>query len=356
MTDRFLSRAVAGLRVTPRASARHSGGGDADISQLLERYAAVTAIPPAPDLASRILRAVAARPKTSPGRRYLAAIAGGSPRMAMAAFRDVMRVAVGGGRTSRLVRGQALALVLLTVMAASALAAAGAVGVGLVLRQIDLVHPVLMPVVPLPESSASPSSDASWLDPDATRPASNTATVGSSPGLTAAPPASTDLASPDLGRGPGSTPSSTPSGGPSRGPDATSAPAPTSESTPGPTPPPTARPSDPPEPTPTPERHPTPRPTDALATPEPTNTPHPIDTPRPTGTAHPTHHPEQTDGPKPSEGPDTTEVPGTQEPDDSDPPDDGDGGGGGGGGGGGDDGGGDSGGAPWFLSVWWWLG
>jgi hypothetical protein len=332
------------MGLAPRASARFGGDGDAHINQLLKRYAAATAIAPAPELVSRVLRTVAARPKVTLAHRYLAAIATGSPRLALAAFGDVLRIAMGNSRNSRLVRGQALALVLLTVMAGSAFAAAGAVGVGLVLRQIDPSPQALLPVVPSPESIASPSSGASDSDPKATSPALNTATQGSLPEASKAPPASTDPDSTDGGL-PGQTVAPTPFATLSDlivRPDRTETPAPTSGATSGPTPAPTAHPSDAPGPTPTPAPTATPRPThtpdppDATNTPRSTNTPHATDTPRPTRGA------EETDEPEPTEEPDPTDAPKTHEPDQTDPPDDG-------------DGGGDSGGALSFYSGWWWL-
>lgn len=234
---------------------------DPTMDALLE-YLAATALAPAPDLASRIQVRIAQEPDRTPTRRFLLALVHLRLATALGAFRQLVRVAGGGGNFPALLRAQALGLVLVTTLSAVALGVGAAVSVQRVISERR---------GPVP------------TDPAPTVPSR---TTGPTLAPIASAPPTDDLGSP--------TPSP-------------QADAPLTHPTPTPDP---AAQADRPGKTQKPERgssttaHPTPRP-QPTKTPRPTKTtrPQPTKTPRPGRTPHPTERPERTDRPEPTETP-----------------------------------------------------
>ena len=278
----------------PRPSQRASGAtagrqpsGDPVVEQLLA-YVAATDIPPAASLASRIQARVAQEPAQTPSRRFVVALVALSPGRAWAAFRQAAGAAFGRGSFPAAVRVQALALMLVTVLAVGALGAGGAIGLDTLVRRPDQPAPTVPPnVVPatlLPTASPvvtpslvspSPSGNLTGHEPGPTPSASQPPTQG-----TTSTPAPLHTPAPDV------TPRSTHRPGPTPTPRPTHTPLPT------PRPPHTPRPTETPEPTETTE------PTDPPETPRPPHTPRPTarPTPRATRTPRPTDIPYPTQG------------------------------------------------------------
>jgi hypothetical protein len=262
----------------PRASQRAQRGhgdaggpqpsGDPIVDGLLA-YAAATDIAPAPTLATRIHARVGQEPRQTPVRRFVVALLALKLGRAWFAFKQAAGAAIGRGSFPAMVRVQALALMLVAVMAMGALGAGGAMGLD------ALVRPPVHPAPTLPPGLVKPSlvpSTMPLVSPEPASPSPSIDTTIQRPGPTT-----------DTGNvPPGSTPTPTPRDG-------------QHTPRPGHTPAPTPRPIPTPRPTHTPQPGETPKPTH---TPKPTLTPKPTRMPRPTETPEP----EQTDGPEPTDG------------------------------------------------------
>jgi hypothetical protein len=244
---------------TPRGSGQgqvpQRPGSDPAVEALLE-YLATTAVTPPADLTARIHARIAREPDRTPPRRYALALLHLRLGTAAGAFRQLMGVAGGRGTFPGLIRVQALGLVLVTVLAAAALAAGAAVGVTKLVQEQRSTHPTPPTQTILPGPTAKPT-----------------------------PRRSDDLASPapspsdtlHLLVAPDPTPSRTPH--PSR----------------------TPRPQD----LSGADATPHPAKTQKPSHPEPTRTPRPTPrkTPKPARTPRPTERPERTDRPEPTETP-----------------------------------------------------
>jgi hypothetical protein len=190
---------------------------------------------PTPDFASRVMAAVAAEPAPQPVTAFARALAGGRVVGMLAAVRDAWRVSTSAGRPTP-VRAQALALVLLALLAFGSLAGISGAAIGLFdSRRPD---PSSLPTFPaivrpspsslrLPEDSPTPTPPPPTPDtsPDPTPSPKPTATVrptyratprpAATPRRTASPqPTETD----DNGHGGGGdSPSPTDNSGPGGG-------------------------------------------------------------------------------------------------------------------------------------------
>ena len=229
-------------------------GSDPAVEALLE-YLATTAVTPPADLTARIHARIAREPDRTPPRRYALALLHLRLGTAAGAFRQLIGVAGGRGTFPALIRMQALGLVLVTVLAAAALAAGAAVGVTRLVQEQRTTHPTPPTQTILPGPTAKP-------------------TPRRSEGLRSPAPSPSDtlhLLAPDP------TPSRTPH--PSR----------------------TPRPQDVGGADATPHPATTPK----AGHPEPTRTPHPTPrkTPKPARTPRPTERPERTRRPEPTETP-----------------------------------------------------
>lgn len=204
----------------------------------LEWLAATDDVAPSAGFADRVMTAVAAEPTPRPMTAAASAARRGAFLGVLAAFGDLWRVAMTGGRPMA-VRAPAMALVL--VILAGTLGA-GALGVGALSglldgsRETPPPSQVTSPSPAVPSGSPSPSPSPS-------------ASPSPSPSPSASP-----SATPDSSESP--EPSETPSGTD----DATAPPRPSPSATSEPTR--TPRPTETPKPTETPEPGETPRPTD----------------------------------------------------------------------------------------------
>lgn len=335
MTERIESVRAASFR-GPNVGSGGPGDGDTPIAELLQRYAVSTALAPRGDLTARIASAIVAAPEPTPPRRYLWALLAFDLRGATRSFRAMLEALTAPGRARTVVRAQSLALVMATLLATGALAAAGSTGVLELLRRAApepnlpvVPQPSLLNGLPapMPTIGATPSTrlpaDAPGrsVDPAAT---DSSVTETTDPNATDAPPTDGSLGPPSSidPHVPGPTPDA-PQATPGIG---DPSPGPTTRPTAGPTTAPGA--TDPPQPTP----RPTPRPTEVPPTAEPEKT----DPPE-------TQRPKETE-PASTDEPNETDPPRTHEPDQTEAPDNGGDGGGsdatptpGGGSGGGSD-------------------
>ena len=194
----------------------------------LEGLGAAEGIRPTEGFDDRIMAAVATELAPRAVVRPGSSVRGGRPAAFLVAVRDAWGIAGSGGRPIA-VRAQALAFVLLVVVATGSLAAAGAVTVGGLLTSGPIPSPSFEPGPSTAPTSATPAT-----------------------------PTATDTALPTETPGPGET--ATP----------TETPVTTETPRPGET----ANPTETPRPTATPRSTETPRPTE---TPQPTETPDPTD-------------------------------------------------------------------------------
>jgi hypothetical protein len=200
----------------------------------LEALEASDGIRPTEDFADRVMRAVATRPTPSVVTRPASGVRGGLAAALLLAVRDAWSVATTAGRPMAM-RAQALAFVVLVVVAVGSFATVGAITVGGLLTQTSGRPPSFepTPVAPVPTDTALPSPTG--------EPSGSTQPSGPpAPGVTANPGAAGETASPGSSEHPASTPNS-------------------------------------------------------IETPLPTRTPRPTDTPRPTGTLPPTETPDPSD-------------------------------------------------------------
>ena len=242
---RFRPEEVAGSEVGSDVPSTAELAATLGAARELEWLAAVDDVRPSADFADRVMSAVVTEPLPAPVAAAGAALGAGRLGALVAAFRDMWRVAFGGGRPYA-VRAQALAIVLIVIVGAGSVTGLAAVGAWNVLspERSPEVSPAVSPG-PLPSPTESGPAEPTESPP---------------PSESAEPTESAE-------------PSGTPE--PSETPEASS-PAPTSPQA-------TARPTATPTPRPTPEptSSETPEPS---KTPEPTDTPKPSETPKPTGT------------------------------------------------------------------------
>jgi hypothetical protein len=187
---------------------------------------------PTPGFASRVMAAVAAEPVPQPVTAFARALAGGRVVGMLAAVRDAWRVSTSPGRPTP-VRAQALALVLLALLAFGSLA--GIAGAAMGLFDSRRPDPSSLPTFPaivqpspsshrLPEDSPTPTPPPPAPDTSPTPSPKPTATVRptdratprpvATPRRTASPqPTETD----DHGQGGGDSPSPTDNSGPGGG-------------------------------------------------------------------------------------------------------------------------------------------
>ena len=131
---------------------------------------AATDIPPAPTLTARIQARVALEPRQTPVRRFVVALMALKLGRAWFAFGQAAGAAVGRGTFPAMVRVQALALMLVAVMAVGALGAGGAIGLDALVRPPDHPAPTLPPglVQPTAAPSAAPGTPSAAPVPPTT--------------------------------------------------------------------------------------------------------------------------------------------------------------------------------------------
>ena len=158
----------------------------APVPDALLEYLASTAVRPTPDLTARIQARLEREPDRTPPRRYLLALVRLRPTLALGAFRQLVRVANGGGRFPAGIRIQAFGLILATLLAMVAVGIGSVVGVQRLLddrvdherpvptpteRADRSVTPSLEPRVPIDPASPSPTSRPTDRPDGTTRPA-----------------------------------------------------------------------------------------------------------------------------------------------------------------------------------------
>jgi len=280
--------------LTPRSSSQPSGAAPdpalRETELLIGRVAARGAVTPRPDWLRSVHERITQEPVSTPSRRFLRAIIALSPRDAAAAFMASMSAVAGRGRVPAIVRAQALAVVLLTVVSVATLGAGGAIVLERVSRPPVMPTPTspVVPPTPSPNATATPTPDAPGVsDEDPSAPAP------SSPARSA--PADPSGSEPTV-RGPGSEPSDDPVVG--AHPPSTPRPVDVTDDPPG------SRPTSRPHPTPradgTFKPHPTPKP-DKTLRPQKSSRPRP--TPQPQPTAKPDKTPRSERNPKPGRTP-----------------------------------------------------
>ncbi len=124
---------------SPNAPAGPGGGDVREMAELMERYAALTALAPRPEWLRQVHLRIAQEPRPTPTRGFLTAMGRLAPRDAAAAFRGSAAAAFGAGRFPAIVRAQAMALVLLVVLSVTVVGAGGALVVG------SIVEPIVRP-------------------------------------------------------------------------------------------------------------------------------------------------------------------------------------------------------------------
>ena len=126
----------------------------------LESAASATqAIRPTEGFEDRVMAAIALEPAPRVVIRPGSAVRGGRPAAFLLAIRDAWGIATTGGRPWA-IRGQALAFLLLVVVAAGSLTTAAGVGVGALLRTNQSPAPSVQPgptVAPMPTGTPSPT-------------------------------------------------------------------------------------------------------------------------------------------------------------------------------------------------------
>jgi hypothetical protein len=205
----------------------------------LEALAASDGIRPTDGFEDRVMGAIATQPAPRVAVRSGSAVRGGPPAAFLLAVREAWGVALTGGRPMAM-RAQALAFVLLVLVAVGSLAGAGAVTVGGLLSQHESPAPSVAPDQTIsPTPSATPAPTPTMTD----GPTSSTeATETPGPGETGVPGGTSDPGGPGETGRPGETarPTATPKAGqtprPTQTPRATETPRPTDTPDPGDTP------------------------------------------------------------------------------------------------------------------------
>lgn len=209
----------------------HTQPSDAELAEAfvvareLEELSAVDGIRPTEGFEDRVMAAIATEPAPRLVVRPASVVRGGRLAVLLLAIRDAWGVATSGGRPMA-VRAQALAFVLLVVLAAGALTTATAVTVGGFLQRNDDPSPSVAPapslaptssgpvvptMEPTPTSSAAPSGSP---EPTETSEATETPGAGETekPRITPRPtrtPRPTDTAEPTETPDPDDTPEPT---------------------------------------------------------------------------------------------------------------------------------------------------
>lgn len=155
-------------------------------ARALEAHASGDLVQPTDGFEDRVMAAIATEPAPRVVVGSGSAVRGGRPAAFLVALRDAWAIATSGGRPIA-ARAQALAFVLLVVIAAGSLTGVAAVGVGSFLAARPSLSPSLpaptvdpSPVMPSPSSSSSPSPT---VDPSPSSSSSPvpTETVGPTP-------------------------------------------------------------------------------------------------------------------------------------------------------------------------------
>jgi hypothetical protein len=192
------------------------------VARDLEALAAAEGIRPTDGFEDRVMAAIAAEPAPRLVVRPASAVRGGRAGAFLLAVRDSWGVATSGGRPIG-VRAQALAFVLLVVVAAGALTTATAVTVGGLLQRNEVPPPSVQPApsvaptpalpptpsaIPTPSQSAEPSETpeaTETADPTETSEADETEKPGETPRPTRTP-RPTETPEPDETPDPDDTP------------------------------------------------------------------------------------------------------------------------------------------------------
>jgi hypothetical protein len=157
---------------SPGSGSAEPGANDAEladallIARELESLAAADAVRPSIGFDDRVMAAIALEPAPQLVVRRASAGRGGPIGTFLVAFGEAWRVASIGGRPSA-VRAQALAFVLLTLLAAGALTTATVVGVGAFLQGNGQATPPLKPaptIGPTSSETAEPSESPEASD------------------------------------------------------------------------------------------------------------------------------------------------------------------------------------------------
>lgn len=197
----------------------------------LEAFLLAPTPAPSPAFATRVMAAIAAEPAPQPVSAFAQALAGGRFRAMLAALRDAWRVSTSAGRPAR-VRAQALALVLLALLAFGSLAGIAGAAVGLFESRQPSPPPLpTRPAVVPPSPVTRPADDVSPLP---TPTGSPELTESPQPSATASPtarPTPRPIATPRRTASP--RPTESDEGGVSETPDADDSPSP-SDGTPRP--------------------------------------------------------------------------------------------------------------------------
>jgi hypothetical protein len=182
-----------------------SGESPADIARALatgrelDAMAGRDAASPSGDFVDRVMTALASEPTPRPVAAAGRAVREGRLAGALAAFRDTWRVAFSGGRPLA-VRAQALALVLVAVVAVGTLGGAAAVGaLGLLDRPTatETVQPSASPTSPVASPSASPSPSPSPSASPSPTPSQSAAPTASPTGTETAEPTDLETETPE---------------------------------------------------------------------------------------------------------------------------------------------------------------
>src|SRR4051794_29119477 len=151
--------------VTPRSSSQPPGSvTDPTLREtelLIERVAARGALTPRPDWLRSVHERITREPAPTPARRFVRAIVALSPRAAAAAFMASISAVTGRGRIPAVVRAQALAVVLLTVVSVATVATAGA----MVLDRFNHLPSVASPTAPVELPDPSPTTTSTRTAP-----------------------------------------------------------------------------------------------------------------------------------------------------------------------------------------------
>lgn len=303
--------------VTPRASDSWSAGpeddGAGEMGELLERFAALTALAPRSDWVRQVHLRIAREPSPTPSRRFFLALTALAPGEAAAALAQSVRAAFGRGRFPAVVRAQAMAVVLLVVLSVGVVGAGGALVLNAVVlppdgptRTLPAVAPSLTPTLRPTQRTRPPAVEVEDLPP--LGPTRSAAAASAEPEPSVAPPSphiDRNAPSPSaFGPGIGGPPETRPSSRPRPTPRADDPARPNAEKTQKPRPTPNADKSLKPRPTPKADRTPKPSPT-----PKPVRSPKPRPTPKADRTPRPDKTPKANRSPRPRRTPEAATSP-----------------------------------------------
>jgi hypothetical protein len=209
------------LRIHPSDEERIA----AEMARELEAMTMTTAVKPSDDFADRVMFAIAAEPLPQPVRAFRLALFGGHLRAAASAVGDSWRT-VTSGSAPFAIRTQALALVLVVLVASVSLVGGATVGaLGLLGNSGPTPQPT--PSLPVPSPTESPSADPTSSASPAESP-TGTPEDHSTPRPTTRPRTATPTATgtDDHGGGGGGGSGSGSGGGDNRTPEPTNTPEP----------------------------------------------------------------------------------------------------------------------------------